>query len=133
MKYKYKSIIKSLSNDWPTCALLITEIRQGLGHSREGYIITTSPQQPITTIYKRVLLFFKSWAYWITMGVLASFRNATFVFAPLAPPLAHRKNVGSSDNDGCNGCCFDVRKRLMVKEIFNYIDMQSAWQQFQMW
>ena len=37
------------------------------------------------------------------MGVSEIFCNATLVFAPLAPPLMHRKNVYVSDDDGFSG------------------------------
>ena len=36
------------------------------------------------------------------MGVLENF-VMDFFFVPLVPPLAHRKNVYASDNDGCGG------------------------------
>ena len=35
------------------------------------------------------------------MGILENCCNATVVFAPLAPPLAHLKNVDASDDDSC--------------------------------
>ena len=37
------------------------------------------------------------------MRVLANNCNATFVFAPLAPPLVHLENVDASNGDGCSG------------------------------
>ena len=37
------------------------------------------------------------------MGVLENCFNVTFVFSPLAPTVAHRKNVDASINDGYGG------------------------------
>ena len=37
------------------------------------------------------------------MGALENCCNANFVFAPLAPPLAHRENVNEYYDDGCSG------------------------------
>ena len=37
------------------------------------------------------------------MGFLEKVCNATFVFAPLSPPFAYRKNVDASDENCCSG------------------------------
>ena len=50
------------------------------------------------------------------MGVLEMFCYTLFVFAPLAPPLAHRKYVDASDNDGCSGIAFLMFKSMNDKE-----------------
>ena len=45
------------------------------------------------------------------MRVLANNCNATFVFAPLAPPLANCENVDPSDNDSCSSIIVFILKQ----------------------
>ena len=45
------------------------------------------------------------------MGVLENRINETFVFAPLAPPLANCENVDPSDNDSCSSIIVFILKQ----------------------
>ena len=79
------------------------EIRCGLVRSLEGYIKGISPLQTNSNISKRIFVSLKVLSIPDNHGVLVNSCNETFLFAPPEPTLAHRKDVGASDDDGCSG------------------------------